>query len=46
MNFPATFGLILKYEYVAKILAKIPPSEAKDEIATIIQHYIHQKATI
>jgi|WetSurSiteA1Bulk_404760.scaffolds.fasta_scaffold03187_5 putative nucleotidyltransferase with HDIG domain len=44
MNFPATFALIIKREYAARILAKIPPSGKKDTIAGIIRQYIVQHA--
>jgi putative nucleotidyltransferase with HDIG domain len=44
MNFQATFRLILKKDLTAKILAKIPASPEKDEIADIIQRYITRRA--
>lgn len=44
MNFPATFELILKRGYIDAILAKIPSSKEKDEIAGIIYGYVKQKA--
>jgi hypothetical protein len=46
MNFPPTFGLIIKRDYATKILAKIPPSLKKDEIANIIHCYIKQNAVL
>jgi putative nucleotidyltransferase with HDIG domain len=46
MNFPATFQLITKRDCANKILAKIPPSQKKDDIATIIHRYINHKAMI
>ena len=44
MNFPATFALILKHDYLPKILAKIPPSNEKDEIAGIILEYVTRRS--
>jgi hypothetical protein len=44
MNFPATYSLIQKRGYIPKILAKIPPSEEKQEIAEIIFQYVNEKA--
>jgi putative nucleotidyltransferase with HDIG domain len=40
MNYPATFALIRKRGYVDRILARIPPSDRKDEIAAIIHQYV------
>ena len=45
MNFPATFDLILKNDYVSKILAKVPPSNEKDEISVIIQQYLLKRSS-
>jgi hypothetical protein len=42
MHFPATFGLLFKNNYAAKILSKIPQSERLDEISGIVHGYIHQ----
>jgi putative nucleotidyltransferase with HDIG domain len=44
MNFPATFALILNHDYLPKILAKIPPSSEKDEIAGIILEYVTRRS--
>jgi len=44
MNFPATFGLVLKRDYIAKILAKVPSSAEKNEIEGIIYRFVHEKA--
>lgn len=44
MNFPATFSLVIKRDYIARILSKIPGSKEKDEIAGIIYRYVHEKA--
>jgi hypothetical protein len=46
MNFPATFDLVLKRDYISKILTKIPPSSEKDEITGIIYRYVNEKAAL
>jgi hypothetical protein len=44
MNFQATFEMILERGYIEAILAKIPSSKEKDEIAGIIYKYVRKKA--
>lgn len=44
MNFPATFELVLTRGYITAILAKIPPSREKEEIAGIIFDYARERA--
>jgi putative nucleotidyltransferase with HDIG domain len=44
MNFPATFALVLKRDYIDRILSKVPRSKEKEEIAGIIYRYVHEKA--
>ena len=39
MNFPATFSIIEKKEYIKKILAKIPEFPEKKEISTILHSH-------
>lgn len=44
MNFASTFGLLLKKGHADTILAKLPPSEHRDEIAGIIRNYMIKRA--
>jgi hypothetical protein len=44
MNFAATYQLITERDYAGKILAKIPDSEKKTEIAGIILQFIARRA--
>ncbi len=46
MNFPATFSLILRRGYLPQILAKIPDSSEKQEIADIIGNYMNSRAVM
>jgi hypothetical protein len=44
MNFPSTFRLLIRKNYASVILSRIPPSENLNEIAGIIQAYMHRQA--
>jgi putative nucleotidyltransferase with HDIG domain len=44
MNFTATYKLIIEREYAEKILARIPSSQRKEEIAAIIHDFVRKKA--
>ncbi len=43
MNFPATFSIIEKKEYIKKILAKIPEFPEKKEISAILHTHCRNR---